>query len=378
MSTPSWTGVARGEPTPPLVGESDHPHTSLNEMILSLELHEGDFSFGPDIDDAHRVMLDDQLPPTEKAATLRNWLARHQPCLFGRIAAKGLMGFGFDLCWLSEGDIRSGDMHLSSKIQRARREWKDRAAQGLSHGFLVMFNDSRLARAKPGPRLVEVCRRVGDLYLVEAAPVEADVIYTEAMPLRTPEGWFLFKAGCNIFYTGAHRTLNHDRRMPGGILISVNSPGHLANSLMLRGLTVSFANTVRDMKSLAVRSVGNGGIGNANTSSTSWHTRQPNESECPHIGNAGGLNPDAITRYSAFYHTDVLVPSTVSADAKLDPDTVLAEVWPTLIIDYITTTRFQMTHVNHALFHGHSINEEARYFNPWFPRRAENRELENY
>ncbi len=29
-----------------------------------------------------------------------------------------------------------------------------------------------------------------------------------------------------FFYSSAHRTRNHDRRIPGGILISVNAPGH--------------------------------------------------------------------------------------------------------------------------------------------------------
>ena len=47
-----------------------------------------------------------------------------------------------------------------------------------------MFNSRRLAYAKPCKFLVEVSKRIGDLYLPEHAPVDADVIYTEAMPLR--------------------------------------------------------------------------------------------------------------------------------------------------------------------------------------------------
>jgi hypothetical protein len=47
-----------------------------------------------------------------------------------------------------------------------------------------MFNSRKLAYAKPGKQLPDVCVELSNLYLIEQAPIEVDVIYTEAVPLR--------------------------------------------------------------------------------------------------------------------------------------------------------------------------------------------------
>jgi hypothetical protein len=351
----------------------------LKAMIDDLETYDPSFSFGSDIDKVHEVLFGSTTDIDHKHEVLRNWLARHQPCLFGRLAAKGLRGINFDVCWIDESDLNAGDAGITAKIQRARREWKDRAAAGLSHGFLVMFNLKQLAYAKPGEKLVDVCRRISNLYLIEGAPVALDTIYTEAMPLKRPDGWFLFKAGTNVFYTGAHRTLNHDRRVPGGVLISVNSPGHLANSLVLRGLAPTFETAVDTMLDLALRSIGNGGIGHDRASTTSWHNESAPKNRCPiHRSDNADQRSNAVRHYSAMYHSDVLVPAAVTRDPSLDPLAERAEIWPWLIIDYINTSSYPATHVNYALFRGHPIPEEAKYFNPWPPRLAENHPLRAY
>src|SRR6185369_2677400 len=116
------------------------------------------------------------------------WAARYQPCLFGRLGAKGSKGVSYDICWVTSADIRAGDRHVSEKIQSARREWKDRAADGLSSGFLILFHDARLARARPGQRLLDACQRAAELYIVESAPLQRETIYNEAIPLRRDGG----------------------------------------------------------------------------------------------------------------------------------------------------------------------------------------------
>lgn len=351
---------------------------SLADMIAALPQYPKSFSFGADIDGSHELLLSDADPETVKEPLLRQWAARWQPCLFGRLAAKNLRGFGLDICWISESDIGRGDEHIRDKIQEARRNWKDRAAEGLSHGFLIMFNDVRLAYARSSQELVAVCCRVADLYLVEACPIHTDIIYTEAIPLKGEDGgWMLFKAGCNIFYSGAHRTLNHDRRVPGGLMISVNSPGHLANSLIGRKLTSSFESAVELMRDLALRSVGNGGIGSPTGGSTSWH--HETAGKCPVLhGSQPGENRTSTKFYSALYHSDVFVPSAVTSAPKIDPDYSEAVTWPWLVIDYLTAEEFPQTHVNYGLFHGCPISEEARYFNPWLPRKATNAPVTGY
>ena len=60
----------------------------------------------------------------------------------------------------------------------------------------------------------------------ECYPIKEDVIYTESVTFQDKDGLKIYKAGVNVCYSSAHRTRNHDRRIPGGILISVNAPGH--------------------------------------------------------------------------------------------------------------------------------------------------------
>src|SRR5689334_10987463 len=89
-----------------------------------------------------------------------------------------------DLCSITTTDIREGDAHVADKIQSARRAWKDRAAEGLLSGYVVLFQDRRLAWAKPGHRLLDACHRAAELYVIEKAPLQRETIYNEAIPLR--------------------------------------------------------------------------------------------------------------------------------------------------------------------------------------------------
>jgi hypothetical protein len=349
---------------------------SLRSIIQELEVHEPSTSFGEDIDAAHAAIFGTAVTATQRARFLLDWIARFQPCLFGRLGAKELEEIGIDLIWVDENDINLGDYHVITKIQRARRSWKDRTSCGSSHGLLIMFNHPRLAFARPSSKLLSVCQRIADMYLVEHAPVLRDVIYTEAIPLLCADGLSLFKAGINLFYPSAHRTLNHDRRIPGGVMISVNSPGHYANSMVVRGIYPTLDSAVEHVMNLTLRSIGNGGIGHTGTPSCSWHNREldPMVRDQRPIKRLPSRIPADHSRrnYSALYHTDVLVPTEVTTNGCIDPETALAETWSHLRIDYVTTRRFPPEHVNYGLFRGHPISEEARYHNPWPPRRAVN------
>lgn len=356
---------------------------SLNELIEELDQHEADISFGQDIDIAHKEIFSSGNNSDSAGQSFLRWVSRYQPCLFGRLGAKGQRGVAYDLCWLTTYDIEKGDYHLISKIQQARRAWKDRASSGLTSGFLIMFCDLRLARAKPGKKLLDVCHKLSELYIVEYAPLERDTIYTEAVPLEYNGEFGVFKAGINIFYPSAHRTLNHDRRVPDGILISVNSPGHLANSFVKRGIAPNLTRAVEQIFQLAMHSIGHGGIGHKTTKSCSWHNIETDESalekRCPITHRPAHIPENYSSRvYSAVYHTDVLLPTDVTVTAKIDPDISKTEVWPWLVIDYISEEHVPSDHVNYALFHPHPVSAEARYHNPWSPRRARNSPLFEY
>ena len=349
---------------------------SLNDLLDRAEKHAPDTSYGDDIDTANAVLLDPQKSHEERHAAFLAWASRYQPCLFGRLGSREMQGIGIDMCWIDEDEIALGDDFVSRKIQRTRQEWKERAAAGIAHGFLIMFNGPRLARLKPGTDLLEICEKIANLYLVEHAPIKRDVIYTESVPLRG-SGLSVFKAGINIFYPSAHRTRNHDRRIPGGLVISVNSPGHWANSLVMRGLVPSLDDAVTKVMEITLRSIGNGGIGHDSMPSVSWHNVE-NDPDClaqrRKLSKLPHYVPDNHSQraYSALYHTDVLVPTDVTIDGTIDPDISACEHWSHLIIDYISEQEHAQDHINYALFHGHPIPDEALYHNPWSPRRAVN------
>lgn len=354
---------------------------SLIDLLQTADLHEPSRTFGADIDDANAQILDAEKSHEERCAALMAWASRFQPCLFGRLGSRGLQGIGIDICWIDDIEIARGDEYVRSKIQVARRRWKEHAAQGIAHGFLIMFNDRRLSLVRPGNSLLAICEKIANLYLVEHSPIERDVIYTQSIPLMLGE-LKLFKAGINIFYPTAHRTRNHDRRIPGGILISVNSPGHWANSLVKRGLSPSLSEAVDSAMDTALRSIGNGGIGHDATPSCSWHNREvwPETLKKRKLGRLPRYIPEDHSQrtYSALYHTDVLVPTEVTVDDEIDPDVSKREHWNHLILDYITEEEYPLNRVNYALFHGHPVPEEAMYHNPWPPRKAFNGPLDNY
>lgn len=354
--------------------------TNLLELIDSLPQHPESHDFAADINQTNAVMLSSDVPEAEKSRAFFKWCSKYQPCLFGRLSSHDLKGMSVDLCWLSENDVAQGDAFVREKMQAARRAWKDRAERGESHGFLVLFNLKQLVFARPGVELLNVCLRISDLYFVEHAPVDVDVIYTEAMPLRDKSGKLtMFKAGANIFYPGAHLTRNHDRRVPGGLLISINSPGHYLNSLLVRGLVANFAEGVEYVRDLALRSIGNGGIGHEDMASLTWHNRDPKfaGSGCPMKRMPSYIPPDhSREHYSGLYHTDVLVPTSVTVDGStidnLKGKYDSLEVWSQLRIDYLVETYFGPESQNYALFHGHPTTEAAKYHNPWPPARPIN------
>jgi len=346
---------------------------SLPEQLNALEKFDSRCtSFGDDIDRAQSAMFVAGAKLEEVQETFLKWIGRYQPCLFARLGARRVKGVEYDICWITTEDLEQGDGWVSQKIQRVRRAWKDRALDGLASGFLIMFHDARLAWARPGRGLLEISRRLADLYLVEHAPISHDTIYTESLPYRNGDSYGIFKGGVNMLYPGAHRTLNHDRRVPGGLLISVNSPGHLATSLTANGTFASMPEAVQWIYDTAMASVGNGGIGCPHTRSTTWHNIEPADPTVkrPAVSHRPVHIPEGYSgrRYSALYQSDVLIPGNATQSDVRDPDPMGGEVWTELIIDYISEIDVPTDALNYGLFHPHPIAREARYHNPWPPR----------
>jgi hypothetical protein len=346
----------------------------LSEMLSALGCPSGAISLGADIDTANVELLDPAIDPEAKKLRFRQWARRHQPCLFGRLGAKGVAGVQYDICWIDRATLCRGSECVAQVIQQSREDWKRRAACGLSHGFLIMFNAPELAFARHGTQLLETCRVLCNLFLVEHAPVALDTIYTESVPFQQANGDIVcLRGGINVFYGSAHRTRNHDRRVPGGILVSVNSPGLLAHSLVKRGFAPDLNAALERVRNLAWASIGNGGLSleQRDASSCTWHNtdsgRPPDQ--CPMKHRPSHVPEDfSSDYYSALYHTDVLLPGSVMSDLRQDLPRAAAEVWSKLDFEYISTLEHAEDHENHGFVHGKPVEPEMQYRHKWAPR----------
>lgn len=90
-------------------------------------------------------------PDPEVESAVSSWLAQHQPCLFGKIAAKrGLLRY----CLLREPDLEGSDEDIRSKIQKARLNWTRDAYQGRASGFIIVVISDSIARARPNSSML--------------------------------------------------------------------------------------------------------------------------------------------------------------------------------------------------------------------------------
>ncbi len=354
------------------------PQVNLAASLSAIPMLDPHVSFGADIDETHRVLLDPAVAVVDKEARLRQWLNRFQPCMFGRLGARSRQGIRYDMCWITRDDLLLGTEHVLGKIQRARSEWKERAAEGRVHGLLTVFNAIEFAYAMPGPELVELCLLLANLYLVEHVPVRPDMMYAETVPLKHADGSCeMLKGGINFFYPSAHGTDNHDRRIPGGIVISVNAPGLLANSFVKGGLAPDLESAIAKVRNFAWASIGNGGIGkpSGRAESCSWHNLDPSrpEGECPMRHRPRHVPENFSTSgYSALYHTDVLVPSRVMRHTSCDTPRAEREVWPGLDFSYLSAAACDVEHENFGFVHGPTASSGAVPQTTWRPLAAVN------
>jgi hypothetical protein len=353
----------------------------LPALLAELAAGSEPVSLGADIDAANEALLDPDMAVEEKQQRFRQWASRYQPCMFGRLGSKGLVGLRYDMCWIDRATLCRGRAHVRQLIQQARLAWKERAARGVAHGFLLMFNAPELAFLPHGARLLATCRALCDLFLVEHAPVTPDTIYSESLPMHMDDNSVVcLRGGINVFYSSAHRTRNHDRRVPGGIMISVNSPGLFAHSLVKRGLVSDLAAALERVRNLAWASIGNGGIARDphGAQSCSWHNLDASRDRdrCPMKHRPTHVPENFSTdRYSALYHTDVLLPSNVMLDPRQDlsrQDVAQdsARVWKQLDFEYLSPLEHAADHENFGFVHGQRVHGDTQYQHSWTPRLA--------
>jgi hypothetical protein len=184
--------------------------------------------FSPEVEAVNRELFRPGLPEEDAARLLGKWLERHQPCLFGRIAARaGALGY----CILSENELRLPDESIKDKIQARRLEWTREGFEGRRSGFVILAVSQALASARPGPEVQELARRLCYLYL--ETDIEMNEIYTDQLYLQKPGSrmtTWRWLTGVNYFSAQGDGRWWQDHRIPGGMAFSVNSVGHLVKS----------------------------------------------------------------------------------------------------------------------------------------------------
>lgn len=331
----------------------------LQQSVLNLPKVERDFDFGPDIIDAQGGIFNADNNDTIEFK-FRVWISRKQPCIFGKPAGAKRANLDFHLTVVTEKQLFGSTIELADYLHKERKYFKNLAADGLCSAHLIFFVSQALAFAAPSVEFARLQATLCELQFPECRPVLADRIYTEAVPLKRLSGLEIYKAGINTFYPTAHLTRNHDRRIPGGFLISVNAPGHYLALGLDTGMFQDLESGLSQIKILTMNSVGAGGISHPQKISTTWHRRNAVDRKGRPCENSESAY------YSGFYHTDVLIPSNVTLDANqihsvLNDDPCIFK-WNVLF--YVTMESFSPGHPYFGEFIGIPIDPEAIYFNP--------------
>lgn len=168
----------------------------------------------------------------ERARILGQWLEKHQPCLFGRIAAKlGLISY----CFLTDSDLAQPDNAIRDKIQSDRTAWTREGYRGAKSAFVLVAMSEKIANAAPSPVVKEIAKRLCSLYLLDDC--EEDRILYDDIFLEKPGNarvTWKWKTGVNYFSAQGDGRWWTDHRMPGGMAFSVNSVGHMVKSGRLK------------------------------------------------------------------------------------------------------------------------------------------------
>jgi hypothetical protein len=299
--------------------------------------------FSPEVEQFNKRLFDQSRSDAEHSESLREWLRKYQPCIFGRIAAgePDLISF----CILTERDLAKDDQTISDKIQRYRRNWKRQGYLGNKSAFIVAALLPAISSARPDKALLGLAIRLCELYLLKE-DIRPDEILLDRITLETtskPRQYREWETGVNFFSPQGDRRWWHDHRIPGGIVFSVNSVGHMAKSGARRNLMTQFERgeklPVTARGKLKIDSLGTSlvyamrTIANAQNTTSGKATRLVDLSEeletvkpkCP-IRLDDFLPTHLATKdyrnYKGWYHTDVTIPSDYFRPDVKRPDEI--------------------------------------------------------
>lgn len=278
--------------------------------------------FSDDVQLCQQVLFDPHRTRQDKMDALNVWLAEFQPCLFGQMEAKQKR---LAFCLLTENDLARSDEDIQLRIEEERQDWKRRGAAGDTHAFIILAISEKIARARPGEKLLNLAQRICELYLGAS---ERDKIFHDELLLEIADGEQVerraWKVGVNYFSTQGDGRWWRDHRIPGGMAYSMNSVGHMARTLAERNierdpdLKRRSADVPREKLAFwalpkAMKTIG---IPIPDGSRGTWLVERgsfPEDKEPPTFEMRqrvfGELARFSENRYKGLYHTDETIPS---------------------------------------------------------------------
>jgi hypothetical protein len=209
----------------------------LEELIYELEPDpwRKDHPFSPEMNAFQTRLFDPTISRGDKAAIVTEWLAStHYPCLFGRKSAKA---GSLSVVVLEERDLFKSDGNIRAILSDARTAWRTQALRGGQHALVLLAVSERLANARLDPTLLEINRRLCELYL--EMPVQPDLVFRDELFLQIaddPGDRIRWEVGVDNFAAQGDGRWWHDHRIPGGIGFSMNSVGHMVRSMVENAL----------------------------------------------------------------------------------------------------------------------------------------------
>lgn len=188
--------------------------------------------FTDDIQKVHDIVFHPYRTDAQREEAYLLWFQRHQPCLFGRIAAsKRRLHF----CFLGEDDLVKSDQEITEQIQRDRIIWKQRSLRphpdfsNPAHGFLLIAVSPKLALASPDNNLRQFAEKLLSLWDVTQTDEVAGHIASETLYLQHPHEriYVQFRFSVDFFMAQGDGRWWQDHRIPGGLAFTANSVGHM-------------------------------------------------------------------------------------------------------------------------------------------------------
>lgn len=300
------------------------PQANLADYILHLseDPWRTTVGFSGEIQDANERLFACGDDEQKAAGIVSEWIQKHQPCLFGRIAAKlGLLSY----CILTQRDLDSSFEAVEAKIQQARFKWSDDAFEGKRSGFILVVISPEIALARPNQAMLELAQKTCEIYLGREE-IHPDSVYLDDINLEYPgykKKMWRWDVGVNYFSSHGDGRWWHDHRIPGGMAFSANSVGHMVKSWKVRKgikeLDELLGETEIEWQNSKIDSLGRAlefGMrtinGAADTESGKATFLLPlnktrSEPKCP-ITLPPFLASKDHCGYSGYYHTDVTLP----------------------------------------------------------------------